>query len=100
MLRDPCICDACKRLRRRDYRPDEENPYKGTSIEQFVTYCTAFPDKIPDDIYWHGFDHRNPYPGDRGIRFKLREGGENALKAYDSIRSEENKRRISDPTQE
>ena len=32
--------------------------------------CEAFPDGIPDDITLDGFDHRNPFPGDRGITFK------------------------------
>jgi len=31
--------------------------------------CDAFPDGIPDEILRQGFDHRNEYPGDNGIRF-------------------------------
>lgn len=35
--------------------------------------CDAFPDTIPDEI-WRGYnDHSEPYPGDMGIRFKLRQ---------------------------
>jgi len=34
--------------------------------------CKAFPKGIPDDIYVRGYDHRKPYPQDRGMRFELR----------------------------
>ena len=33
--------------------------------------CTAFPDKIPE-VLWSGkFQHTEPFPGDRGIRFEV-----------------------------
>jgi hypothetical protein len=32
--------------------------------------CLAFPDGIPGQIVRRGFDHRNEYPGDGGIRFE------------------------------
>ena len=35
--------------------------------------CDAFPKRIPQEILSGLFDHRLPYPNDRGIRFSLSE---------------------------
>ena len=32
--------------------------------------CDVYPDRIPDEILLNKADHRNPYPGDHGIRFE------------------------------
>ena len=32
--------------------------------------CKAFPVKIPQEIFTGLFDHREPYPGDNGIRWE------------------------------
>lgn len=32
--------------------------------------CDAFPDGIPQEIYTGLDDHRGPFPGDGGIRFR------------------------------
>ena len=32
--------------------------------------CRAFPDAIPAPLLEGRIDHREPYPGDRGIRFE------------------------------
>lgn len=34
------------------------------------SWCAAFPDGIPDEIYFGGFDHRLPFPGDHGVRYE------------------------------
>jgi hypothetical protein len=33
--------------------------------------CKAFPDEIPLEVLTTEHDHREPYPGDGGIRFEL-----------------------------
>ncbi|MFC4913027.1 hypothetical protein [Actinomadura gamaensis] len=72
-------CDACIRLRL------TTNPeYDGeTPEEEQLAYCEAFPDGIPPDIYPHGFDHRSPYPGDRGISFSLAPEKSDLLAVYE-----------------
>lgn len=48
------LCVACLRLRDTD-----DN-----------LHCDAYPKAIPDQIVVNRFDHRRPYPGDRGICFE------------------------------
>jgi hypothetical protein len=53
------ICVGCVR-----FQPWWTAPH---GIEK--AHCAAFPDGIPDDIIYGGFDHRQPHEGDHGIRF-------------------------------
>lgn len=48
------ICNFCKHF------TDKEN-----------LKCKAFPVAIPEQIYFKAYDHRKPYEGDNGKRFKL-----------------------------
>ena len=50
------ICHSCALFE--DYDPEDPGEF-----------CEAFPQGIPDEIIRLGFDHRNEYPGDNGIRF-------------------------------
>ena len=59
----PFLCLYCKHLR------EEE----GVSFPAEPTR-DAFPDGVPDDIITNQVDHRKRVRGDKGIRFKPREG--------------------------
>lgn len=45
--------------------------------------CAAFPKGIPSRIMSGDFDHRRHYPGDHGIRFRLKEGREEWLAVWE-----------------
>jgi len=36
--------------------------------------CDAFPDRIPEAVITGEHDHREPYPGDNGVRFEPVDG--------------------------
>lgn len=53
MQHGPPICWACKKFKGRASRT-----------------CEAFPEGIPKQIYFQGFDHRKAFSGDGGQRFE------------------------------
>jgi hypothetical protein len=54
MIGEPPICMWCKRYH-----------FKGR------TPFDAFPDQIPDEIWFHRNPHIEPFPGDHDIQFEL-----------------------------
>ena len=69
------ICFACKHLRSGfDPEAPEGKPF-----------CEAFPDGIPDDIFYGAVDHRKPHEGDHGVRFELKPGEEKTLSGYERL---------------
>ena len=54
------ICWACKHLR------SDSAVLDGW----MVSTCDAFPDGIPTKIFVDGFDHRQEFAGDNGVRFE------------------------------
>ena len=42
-----------------------------TGTREHPHVCKAFPDGIPDDVYWGKVSHDKPVDGDHGIQFEL-----------------------------
>jgi hypothetical protein len=74
-MRLPTICDACA----------HKHPEVGVP-EDSAPSCDAFPNVIPGDIWFGGFDHRNPHEGDHGVRFVLEPGERNVLELWEEMR--------------
>ncbi|MGI8335780.1 hypothetical protein ACRYCC_38025 [Actinomadura scrupuli] len=79
IVRPASICAACTRIKITS-NPDDDGRSPYTT---FIRFCAAFPEGIPDDIDLGGFDHRLPYPGDQGIRFKFEESDAILLGGYE-----------------
>lgn len=66
------ICESCAHL--------------GPGPDGIGFACDAFPSGIPAEIYPGGFDHRQPFAGDNGVRWRLstEEGAAARLRAYEA----------------
>lgn len=42
----------------------------GRTTDDFVPTCKAFPEGIPDEIFFEKVTHDKPYHGDNGIQFE------------------------------
>jgi hypothetical protein len=51
------MCTLCSHLHESEGHPDH------------IHTCDAFPEGVPGEILHSGFDHRQPFEGDNGIRF-------------------------------
>ena len=56
MIAEPPICMWCKHFHRSGHLA-----------------CDAFPEGIPEAIWYHQDDQIQPFPGDHGIQFELDE---------------------------
>ena len=56
------VCTQCKHV----------DPITGILSKTNKATCEAFPDGIPDEIWFGKNDHTQPYEGDNGIQFERR----------------------------
>lgn len=52
--------------------------FEGYDPDKDASVCAAFPDGIPRPIIDGEIEHREPFPGDRGIRFEPVQDAESA----------------------
>jgi hypothetical protein len=78
----PNLCLSCFWL-------DRTSTQQSILSEGETPNCRAFPEGIPSDIWYGGYDHRELYPGDEGVTYVLQEGHETTLKAYEDFLSRE-----------
>ena len=47
-----------------------KSPLDEKDMDTAAPFCDAFPTAIPEEILANQADHRKPFPGDHGIRWK------------------------------
>jgi hypothetical protein len=76
-------CSHCRHFRALEFRPGRLPPLP-------TPICAAFPDGIPWEIWRVEVDHREPYPGDHGLRWEpFRPGIEHPLAHRERARTKQ-----------
>lgn len=70
----PPICYSCIHLHMEKPWIELNRPLTSLWQAERVPVCDAFPQGIPEDIFWGGQPHLEPREGDHGIQFEPQPG--------------------------